>query len=127
MDVTVAQIEAFGEVSGDKNPVHFDDEYAAGTVFGGRVAHGMLMAGLLSAVIGEELPGYGSIYLGQTMKFKAPVRPGDTVIATVKVLEVNRVTGRVQLDCVCKVGETVVVSGEATVLAPRKNKAKKAA
>ena len=72
-------IEHFGAASEDRNPVHFDDGYAAGTIFKGRIAHGILTASFISAVIGTELPGPGSIYLGQTLKFRAPVRPGDEV------------------------------------------------
>ena len=79
--ITDRDIELFAEVSTDRNPVHLDDDYARDTIFGGRIAHGMLTAGLISAVIGEQLPGHGTVYMGQTMKFLAPVRPGDTVEA----------------------------------------------
>jgi len=77
--VTDRDIELFAEVSTDRNPVHLDDAYAQDTIFQGRIAHGMLTAGLISAVIGEQLPGHGTVYLGQSLKFMAPVRPGDTV------------------------------------------------
>ena len=70
-------IELFGEASTDRNPLHFDDEFGRGTPFGGRIAHGMVSAAFISAVIGNTLPGHGSIYLSQTLKFRAPVRPGD--------------------------------------------------
>ena len=81
-------IELFGRVSTDRNPVHFDDEYARDTIFGGRIAHGMLTAGLISAVIGEQLPGHGTIYMKQSLTFLAPVRPGDLVEAKVSVVEI---------------------------------------
>ena len=78
------EIELFAELSTDHNPVHLDDAYARDTIFEGRIAHGMLTASLISAVIGEQLPGHGTVYLGQTLKFRAPVRPGDRVEATVR-------------------------------------------
>lgn len=111
-------IELFAQISTDHNPVHLDDDYARDTIFGGRIAHGMLTAGLISAVIGEQLPGHGTVYLGQTLKFMAPVRPGDTVYAEVRVREIDHRKRRVTLDCHCTVGDTVVLKGEAVVLAP---------
>jgi 3-hydroxybutyryl-CoA dehydratase len=111
-------IQMFAEISTDHNPVHLDEDYAQDTIFGGRIAHGMLTAGLISAVIGEQLPGHGSVYLGQSLKFMAPVRPGDTVLATVSVTDINHARRRVTLDCACMVGDTVVLKGEALVLAP---------
>ncbi len=118
--VTDRDIELFAEVSTDRNPVHLDDDYAQDTIFEGRIAHGMLTAGLISAVIGEQLPGHGSIYLGQTLKFMAPVRPGDMVHTIVKVREIDHSRRRVTLDCRCNVGDTTVLKGEAVVLAPSK-------
>lgn len=116
--VTDEDIEKFAEVSTDRNPVHLDEDYAQDTIFGGRIAHGMLTAGLISAVIGEQLPGHGTVYLGQTLKFMAPVRPGDMVRAEVKVREIDHAKRRVGLDCRCDVGDTLVLKGEAVVLAP---------
>ena len=116
--VTDRDIELFAEVSTDRNPVHLDDAYAQDTIFEGRIAHGMLTAGLISAVIGEQLPGHGTVYLAQTMRFMAPVRPGDTVEARVTVTEIEHGRRRVTLDCVCSVGDTVVLKDEAKVLAP---------
>ena len=116
--ITDREIELFAEVSSDHNPVHLDDSYAQDTIFGGRIAHGMLTAGLISAVIGEQLPGHGTVYLGQTLRFMAPVRPGDRVEAKVTVLTIDHGKRRVTLDCQCRVGDTVVLKGEATVLAP---------
>ena len=119
-EVTDRDIELFAEVSTDRNPVHLDDDYAQDTIFQGRIAHGMLTAGLISAVIGEQLPGHGTIYMGQSLKFLAPVRPGDTVRAEVSVQSIDYKRRRVMLDCACRVGNTVVLKGEAQVLAPSK-------
>jgi len=116
--VTDRDIDLFAEVSTDRNPVHLDDDYARDTIFEGRIAHGMLTAGLISAVIGEQLPGHGTVYLGQTLKFMAPVRPGDTVRAEVTVDTIDHAKRRVTLATRCLVGDTVVLKGEAVVLAP---------
>ncbi|CAN5611067.1 MaoC family dehydratase [soil metagenome] len=116
--ILVRDIEMFAELSTDRNPVHLDDEYARQTIFEGRIAHGMLTAGLISAVIGEQLPGHGTVYLGQTLKFMAPVRPGDRVEAVVEVTGIDYARRRVTLDCQCRVGDRVVLKGEALVLAP---------
>jgi 3-hydroxybutyryl-CoA dehydratase len=116
--ITDAEIEAFAVASGDRNPLHFDDVHANETVFKGRIAHGILTASLISAVIGEQLPGHGAIYLGQTLKFRAPVRPGDRVDVVCIVKDVVREKARIVLACVCRVGDTVVLEGEANVLAP---------
>ena len=116
--VTDEDIEMFAQVSTDRNPVHLDDAYAQDTIFEGRIAHGMLTAGLISAVIGEQLPGHGTVYLGQTLKFLAPVRPGDLVRAEVEVLEIDHGRRRVQLKTQCLVDGKPVLKGEATVLAP---------
>jgi len=116
--VTDHDIELFAEVSTDRNPVHLDDDYAQDTIFEGRIAHGMLTAGLISAVIGEQLPGHGTVYLGQTLKFMAPVRPGDMVHAEVEVMDIDYSRRRVTLATHCRVEDTVVLKGEATVLAP---------
>ena len=116
--VTDEDIEKFAEVSTDRNPVHLDDDYARDTIFEGRIAHGMLTAGLISAVIGEQLPGHGTVYMGQTLKFLAPVRPGDRVHAEVKVVEIDIAKRRVTLDCHCSVEGKKVLVGEAKVLAP---------
>ncbi|WP_412565196.1 MaoC family dehydratase [Thalassobius sp. MITS945101] len=118
--VTDEDIEMFAKVSTDHNPVHLDEDYAKDTIFSGRIAHGMLTAGLISAVIGEQLPGHGTIYMGQTLKFMAPVRPGDMVLAEVEVTGIDLAKRRVQLDCRCLVDGKPVLKGEATVLAPSK-------
>ena len=116
--VTDEDIELFAQVSTDHNPVHLDDDSARDTIFEGRIAHGMLTAGLISAVIGEQLPGHGTVYLGQTLKFMAPVRPGDRVTAEVEVLSIDHAKRRVQLGTRCLVAGKPVLKGEATVLAP---------
>lgn len=116
--VTDEDIRMFAEVSTDFNPVHMDDDYAQDTIFEGRIAHGMLTAGLISAVIGEQLPGHGTVYMGQTLKFLAPVRPGDMVVAEVEVIGIDYAKRRVQLETRCLVDGKKVLVGEATVLAP---------
>ncbi|MGR3494911.1 MaoC family dehydratase [Citreimonas sp.] len=116
--VTEQDIELFARISTDRNPVHLDEDYARDTIFEGRIAHGMLTAGLISAVIGEQLPGHGSVYLGQSLRFLAPVRPGDMVRAEVTVTGIDIAKRRVTLDCACTVDGKPVLVGEATVLAP---------
>jgi 3-hydroxybutyryl-CoA dehydratase len=114
--VTEADILMFAAVSCDINALHVCEEYAQTTIFGGRIAHGMLSVGFISAVLANKLPGPGTIYLGQTLKFKAPVRAGDTVTATVTVKEVNVEKKRAILDSVCTVAGKVVIEGESTML-----------
>ena len=116
--ITDKDIEQFAEISTDHNPVHLDDDYARDTIFEGRIAHGMLTAGLISAVIGEQLPGHGTIYMSQHLKFLAPVRPGDLVHAEVRVVDMVIDKRRVKLDCRCEVNGKNVLVGEAMVLAP---------
>jgi len=116
--ITDEDIEMFAQVSTDHNPVHLDDDYARDTIFEGRIAHGMLTAGLISAVIGEQLPGHGTVYLGQSLKFLAPVRPGDLVHAEVTVTDIEPARRRVRMDCKCEVDGKKVLIGEATVMAP---------
>ncbi len=114
--VTEEDIEAFGELSGDYNPLHFDDEWASKTMFKGRIAHGMLTASFISTVIGMKLPGTGTVYLSQEMKFKRPVRIGDTIIARVKVAEKNDERHHISLltECTNQDGK-VVLEGNAVV------------
>jgi 3-hydroxybutyryl-CoA dehydratase len=114
--ITEADIVDFAEVSGDHNPLHLDPHYAAQTPFGGRIAHGFLTASIISAILGMELPGPGSIYLGQTLKFLAPVHVGDTVTAGVEVIALREDKRIVTLrtDCIIQDG-TLVLTGEATV------------
>lgn len=119
--ISEADLLLFAGVSMDVNPVHLDEEFAKTTQFGGRIAHGMLSAGFISAVIANKLPGPGSVYLGQTLKFKSVVRPGDTVTATVTVKEVNVARKRCQLETVCSVGGRTVIEGEATIMCTSTN------
>jgi 3-hydroxybutyryl-CoA dehydratase len=111
-------IELFGDASTDRNPLHFDDEFARGTQFGGRIAHGMITASFISAMIGTVLPGDGSVYLGQTLKFRAPVRPGDVVRIELEVLDYDPARRGARISTRAFVGETLVVDGEAKVIAP---------
>jgi 3-hydroxybutyryl-CoA dehydratase len=116
--VTEADILLFSGVSGDTNPLHLNQVYAAGTRFGGRISHGLLSAGFISAVIGTRLPGPGSIYISQTLQFKAPVRPGDTVTARVTVATLVPGRNRAVLQTCCHIGRTLVIDGEAVILVP---------
>jgi 3-hydroxybutyryl-CoA dehydratase len=113
-----ATIELFGDASRDRNPLHFDEEFASTTQFGGRIAHGMISAAFISAMVGTVLPGPGSVYLGQTLKFRAPVRPGDTVRVEVEVLDYDPARRGARLSTRAFVGDTLVVDGEAKVIAP---------
>lgn len=117
--VSQDDIDGFARVSGDDNPAHVDEEWAAASFLGGRVAHGVLTAGLISAVLGTQLPGPGSIYMSQTLKWVAPVRPGDVVTATVTVKEIWSEKSRLLLDTVVTKDGEPVLTGEALVMAPR--------
>ena len=115
--VTEDDIVAFAEISGDDNPVHLDEEYAAGTVFKGRIAHGILSLSFISTVLGTKLPGPGCIYLEQNSKFKKPVYPGDTVIAKVEVLEYDPKTGKASLATTCHNQDgALLIEGSARIL-----------
>lgn len=116
--VSEADIQSFAEVTGDKNPVHLDPDYAAKTIFKGTIAHGMLSAGYISAVFGMEMPGPGAIYVSQTLNFRAPVRRGDKVVAKVRVLELYPSKRRARFECICSVDGKVVVEGEAVLMVP---------
>jgi len=118
--VTDADIYLFAGVTGDLNPAHIDESYAQGTFFKTRIAHGMLSAGFVSAVIGTRLPGPGTVYMQQTLDFLAPVHIGDTVTATVEVIEKLQEKRRVRLKTTCTNQEgTTVLGGEALVSPPR--------
>lgn len=120
--VSEADIVLFAGVSGDTNPVHLDQAFAEKTPFKTRIAHGMLSAGFISTVFGTKLPGPGAIYMSQTLRFKAPVKIGDTVVATCTVTELIPEKRRANFSTVCKVGDTVVIEGEATIMVPSRNK-----
>ncbi len=118
-EVTDEDVRLFAQVSGDTNSIHLDEAYAAASPFGRRVAHGLLTASLISAVIGNDLPGVGSIYLGQELKFKAPVFIGDVVTATVEILSYREDKRIMKLRTTCvKADGTLVIEGEAVVIAP---------
>lgn len=118
--ITDADVVLFAGITGDLNPVHVDEKYAAATKFGGRIVHGILLGGLVSGVLGSKLPGPGAIYVEQSFRFKAPVRIGDTVTASVEVVAIDLEKNRVRLKTTCKTqAGTEVLEGEA-VLSPRK-------
>lgn len=121
-EVTDGLIRAFADASGDDNPLHLDDDYAKTTMFKGRIAHGMLSASFLSTVFGTIFPGPGGIYLGQNLKFVAPVRIGDVVTARAEVTEIDRDKGRVRFACTCTVEGKNVVVGDATIMPPRRGR-----
>ncbi|MBS0240767.1 MAG: MaoC family dehydratase [Proteobacteria bacterium] len=116
--VTEADIVGFADITGDRNPVHLDEAYAAKTMFKTRIAHGMLTAGYVSAVFGMELPGPGAIYVSQTLNFRAPVKIGDHAIAKVKLVELWPKRRRARFDCSCAVGDRIVLEGEAILMVP---------
>jgi 3-hydroxybutyryl-CoA dehydratase len=119
-EVSKEKVAAFAEISGDHNPIHLDDAYAATTPFGGCIAHGVFTASFVSAIIATRLPGPGSIYISQSLSFRAPVMVGATVETTIEVLELIERGRRVKLKCECRVGDKVVLEGEAEVKATAK-------
>jgi len=114
--ITEADLVLFAGVSGDNNAMHVNEEFAAATPFGGRIAHGMLTASVISAAIANKMPGPGTIYLGQNLRFRAPVRPGETVHATVTVTQISVDRRRVTLSTVCRVRQRIVIDGDALVM-----------
>ena len=112
------EIESFAKTSEDRNPIHLNDEAGKASIFKSRVVHGMLSASLFSALLGEYLPGHGAIYLSQTLQFTKPVFPGDKVVASVTVININNNKKQVTLKCEAKVGDKLVIKGEAVALAP---------
>jgi 3-hydroxybutyryl-CoA dehydratase len=116
-NVTKNDIQTFSKITGDANPIHIDDDYAKNTIFGGRIAHGFFVAGLVSAVLGTRLPGPGAIYVSQQLRFLAPVYPGDTIIARVKVLAWDGLKGRMTLLTeVTNQNNFIVLTGEAQLV-----------
>src|SRR5262252_3658084 len=120
--VASSDVVGFAEVTGDRNPIHLSEHFAARTSFGTRIAHGLYTASLISAVLGTRLPGPGAVYISQTLNFRAPVRIGDTVDVTVTVAELKPERQRARLACTCRVGDTVVLEGEALVKVPSATK-----
>jgi len=116
--ITDADIVMFSGISGDINPVHLNHEFASTTMFEGRIAHGMLTASLISTVIGTKMPGPGCIYVNQALRFKAPVKAGDTVMARATVVKLVPEKNFVELKTICYVGDKNVIEGEATVFVP---------
>jgi 3-hydroxybutyryl-CoA dehydratase len=121
--VEEAAVIGFAAVSGDTNPIHLDEAFAAATPFKGRIAHGMLAGAYISAVLGTELPGPGAIYLGQHLTFKRAIRIGDAVLIRVTVQAIDEKTGVATRSTVCSVGRKVMVDGQAQVLVPRRPQA----
>ena len=118
--VTETDVYLYAGITGDLNPAHINETYAAGTFFKGRIVHGILTAGFISAILGMQLPGPGTIYMSQSLKFLAPVRMGDTITARVEVVEVITEKNRLRLQTTCRNQEgTVVLDGEALVSPPK--------
>src|SRR6476619_7465165 len=120
-----SDVVGFAAVTGDRNPIHLSEHFAAKTPFGTRIAHGLYTASLISAVLGTRLPGPGAVYISQTLNFRAPVKIGDTVVVTVTVAELMPEKSRARLSCVCVVGGEVVLDGEALVKVPSAAKSKR--
>jgi 3-hydroxybutyryl-CoA dehydratase len=116
--ISSQDVVGFAEITGDRNPIHLSEHFAARTPFGTRIAHGLYTAGLISAVLGTRLPGPGAIYISQNLRFRAPVRIGDTVEVTVEVAELMPDKHRARLTCICSVGGETVLEGEALVKVP---------
>ena len=123
--ISSSDVVGFAEVTGDRNPIHLSEHFAARTSFGTRIAHGLYTASLISAVLGTRLPGPGAVYISQTLNFRAPVKIGDTVDVTVTVAELEPKRRRARLTCTCMVGEEVVLDGEALVKVPSAAKSKR--
>jgi 3-hydroxybutyryl-CoA dehydratase len=119
--VSSSDVVGFAEVTGDRNPIHLSEHFAAKTAFGTRIAHGLYTASLISAVLGTRLPGPGAIYISQTLNFRAPVKIDDTVDVTVTVTELVPEKFRARLRCECSVGGEIVLDGEALVKVPSKH------
>jgi 3-hydroxybutyryl-CoA dehydratase len=119
--ITDADVLMYSTVSLDTNPIHLDEAFANQCRFGGRIAHGMLSAGLISAVLGTQLPGPGAVYLRQSLIFRAPVRIGETVKAVVEITDLNPARKSATLRTRCLVKEAVVIDGEAIVLVPARD------
>lgn len=115
-----SDVIGFAQISGDHNPIHLSEHFAARTRFGGRIAHGLYTASLISAVLGMRLPGPGAVYLSQTLNFKAPVRIGDVIEVSVEVVELIEKGSRVRLHCDAVVDAQVVLEGEALVMVPKR-------
>src|SRR6202048_4444774 len=120
--IASSDVVGFAQLTGDRNPIHLSEHFAAKTTFGGRIAHGLYTASLISAVLGTRLPGPGAIYISQTLNFRAPVKIGDTVVVTVTVAELMAEKSRARLSCICTVDGEIVLDGEALVKVPKNEK-----
>lgn len=118
--VSSSDVVGFAELTGDRNPIHLAEHFAAKTPFGTRIAHGLYTASLISAVLGTRLPGPGAVYISQTLNFRAPVRIGDMVHVRVEVVELIPERNRARLACTCSVGEEIVLDGDAIIKVPSK-------
>jgi len=116
--ITDADVKAFAGLSGDNNPVHMSEEYAEQSRFKKRIAHGLLSASFFSALFGTKLPGYGCVYVSQSLNFRRPVYLGDTVTASVEILKIDKDKSRVFFKTVCKVKNKIVIDGEAELFVP---------
>ena len=123
--VSSSDVVGFAQLTGDRNPIHLSEHFAAKTSFRTRIAHGLYTASLISAVLGTRLPGPGAIYISQTLNFRAPVKIGDQVDVSVTVAELNPERQRARLTCICKVRDEVVLDGEALVKVPSAAKSKR--
>jgi 3-hydroxybutyryl-CoA dehydratase len=123
--VSSSDVVGFAEVTGDRNPIHLSEHFAARTTFGTRIAHGLYTASLISALLGTRLPGPGAVYISQTLNFRAPVKIGDTVVVTVTVAELVAEKSRARLACTCEVDGELVLDGEALVKVPLRAKARR--
>ena len=116
--ITDADVKSFAETSGDKNPIHLNDEYAYKSMYKKRIAHGMMSASYFSALFGTKIPGEGCIYVAQSLQFKRPVYLGDTITATIKVTSIDLVKRRVFFSTICKVQNKIVIGGDAEIFVP---------
>jgi len=116
--ITQEDVNAFANISGDKNPVHLDEEYAKNTIYKKRIAHGLMIASYFAGLGGTKLPGEGCIYTSQSLKFKRPIYIGDTVVATIEVTKINMRHRRVTFKTICRVNNKVAIIGEGEVIVP---------
>lgn len=123
--IAASDVVGFAQLTGDRNPIHLSEHFAAKTQFGKRIAHGLYTASLISAVLGTRLPGPGAVYISQTLNFRAPVKIGDQVDVTVTVAELIPERQRARLACSCKVADEIVLDGEALVKVPSAAKSKR--
>ena len=120
MVITGEKIDVFAELTGDKNPIHVDEEFAKTTMFGQRIAHGALSASLISAVLGNDLPGPGAVFVELNLRFRRPAFIGDEVIAVAEVAEINERNGRVRMKCYCEVNGKQICRGDAGVVVKKR-------